>query len=103
MTQATKEAAGKAPHASRGGLVGLDGNTRAHFAYGGLAPNAAAEAGFNLDPSYLQAQEAAYGNAPWGNAGPVSGSAPYGGKSHVPPSTGVPTCGPSGCSSPHAI
>ena len=55
-----------------------------------LSQNAACSDGFNLDPSYLQAQEAAYGNAPWGNAGPVSGAAPYGGKSHVPPSTGSP-------------
>src|SRR6185312_7293575 len=51
----------------------------------GLSPNAGWAAGFNLDPSYLQAQEAAYSNAPWGNAGPVTGTTPYGGKSPVPP------------------
>lgn len=91
---ATREAADRGKN-SQGGLAlpyrGRDGSNfdeRTHFAGGGLAPNAAAEAGFNLDPSYLQAQEAAYGNAPWGNAGPVTGSSPYGGKSHVPPSTG---------------
>ena len=43
---------------------------------------------FVLDPSYLQSQEQSYGLAPWGNAGPATGSAPYGGKSHVPPSMG---------------
>ena len=96
---ATKDAAHRGG-SHEGGLVlpyrRRDGSVipeRRHFdvgGYAGLSPNAAWSAGFNLDPSYLQAQEAAYGNAPWGNAGPVSSASPYGGKSHVPPSTGSP-------------
>ena len=89
---ATKASAEKG-RAHQGGLVSGPSLSRRKFDIGGsagLSPNAAWSAGFNLDPSYLQAQEAAYGNAPWGNAGPVSGAAPYGGKSHVPPSTGSP-------------
>ena len=90
---ATKKAADRGRDAdSSGGLVvpHLDRRKYDVGGYAGLSPNAAWSAGFNLDPSYLQAQEAAYGSAPWGNAGPVSGAAPYGGKSHVPPSTGSP-------------
>ena len=78
---ATKEAAHRGRD-SEGGLVipyrRADGSVvpeRRGFdagGYAGLSPNAAYSAGFLLDPSYLQAQEAAYGNAPWGNAGPVT-------------------------------
>lgn len=85
---ATKGSADAGRKDSAGGLVLQSKAGRAHFAGGGLAPNSAAEAGFILDPSYLQAQEAAYGTAPWGNAGPVTGTSPYGGKSHVPPPIG---------------
>ena len=93
--EATKDAASRGM-SHQGGLVipfrRHDGSLvpeRRHFdtgGYAGLSPNSAWNAGFVLDPSYLQSQEQSYGLAPWGNAGPATGSAPYGGKSHVPPS-----------------
>ena len=79
--------AARASKASGGGLVGPE-SARMGFSGGGLSPNSAAEGGFSLDPSYLSAMEQSYANAPWGGVGAIVGGSPYGGKSHVPPSSG---------------
>lgn len=77
---ATKKAA------SQGGLA--HGSARRAYAYGGMSPNAAWDAGFYVDPSYLNSQEEAYANAPWSNVGPVNGNTPGKGR-NIPTGSGV--------------
>ena len=75
-------------HHAYGGLAGGDVIRLKRDMGGGLSPNSAAAGGFSLDPSYLSAMQQAYASAPWGGSGAIVTGAPYGGKSHVPPSSG---------------
>lgn len=71
---------------SMGGLAA--GTGRKAYAYGGLSPNSAWDAGFYVDPSYLASQEQSYANAPWSGAGPVNANIPGKGR-NIPAGSGV--------------